>query len=105
MSALGRERLGGLQRGDRDRLCELAEVLGGGSKEEPVSSTRRAAQPEPVETQDALEVREQHLDFLPYTPRSHVSNSLSDFARNVSSLFVDRTRDLAGRHLRTKGRI
>jgi hypothetical protein len=51
--------------------------------------------------QDALEMLEQHLDFLPFTPRSHVSNSPGDFTRNVSSLFVDRTQDLAGRHLRT----
>jgi hypothetical protein len=27
-------------------------------------------------------VREQHLDFLPFTPRSHVSNSLSDLPKD-----------------------
>ncbi len=55
-------------RGHRDQLGELAEVLGGGSQVELVSGSVRSPQPEPVELQDALEVSEQHLDFLPLPP-------------------------------------
>jgi hypothetical protein len=63
--------------------------LGGGRQKELVSSTQWAFQPEAVEAQDALELREEHFDLLPFTPRRHVSVGLGDFARNVSSLFVD----------------
>ena len=81
--------LGGLQRRARDQLCELPEILGGGRQKELVSSTQWTSQPETVEPQDALEVREEHFDLLPFTPRRHIGIGLSDFARNVSSLFVD----------------
>jgi hypothetical protein len=50
--------LGGLQRRARDELCELPEILGGSRQEELVSSTQWASQPETVEAQDALQVRE-----------------------------------------------
>ena len=75
--------------GQRDQLCQLSEVLGGGSQQELVLSTKRTSQPEPVEAQDALEMCEQHLDLLPFTPRRHVGLSLGDIARNVSGVFVD----------------
>jgi hypothetical protein len=81
--------LGGLQRRARDQLCELPEILGGGRQKELVSSTQWASQPETVEAQDTLEVRKEHFDLLPLTPRCHVGIGLGDFARDVSSLFVD----------------
>ena len=59
------------------------------ARRELVVSTRRTSQPEPVEAQDALEMCEQHLDLLAFTPRRHVGLSLGDITRNVSSLFVD----------------
>jgi hypothetical protein len=34
---------------------------------------RWTSQPEPVEAQDALQVREQHFDLLPFTARSDIS--------------------------------
>jgi hypothetical protein len=52
-------------------------------------STRRASQPKPVEAQDALEMCEQHLDLLTFTPRRHVGLSLGDVARNVSGVLVN----------------
>ena len=54
-----------------------------------VLSTRRTSQPEPVEAQDALEMGEQHLDLLTFTPRRHVGLSLGDVARNVSGVLVN----------------
>ena len=50
--------------GQRNQLCQLSEVLDGGSEQELVLSTKRTSQPESVEAQDALEMCEQHLDFF-----------------------------------------
>jgi len=78
-----------LQSRRQDQLCQLSEVLGGGRQEELVPSTEGASQPEAIEAQDALQVREQHLDLLPFTARRHVGLGLGDVARNVSGLFMD----------------
>ena len=75
--------------GQRDQLCQLSEVLDGGSEEELVLSTKRTSQPESVEAQDALEMCEQHLDLFPFTPRDHVGFSLGDIARDVSGVLVN----------------
>jgi hypothetical protein len=64
-------------------------VLGGGSQEEFVPSATWTSQPEPVQAQDALEVREQHFDLLPFTARPDIGVGLRDIARNVPGLFVD----------------
>ena len=47
------------------------------------------SQPEPVEAQDALEMRKQHLDLLAFTPGRHVGLGLGDVARHVSSVLID----------------
>ena len=62
---------------------------GGGSQQELVVSTKWTSQPEPIEAQDALQVREQHFDLLPFTARPDIGIGLRDVARNVSGLFVD----------------
>jgi hypothetical protein len=49
---------------ERDQLCQLSEVLNGGSEKELVMSTGRALQSEPIDAQNALEMCEQHLDLL-----------------------------------------
>ena len=36
--------------GQRDQLCQLSEILGGGSQQELVLSTKWTSQPEPIET-------------------------------------------------------
>ena len=46
------------QGGRQDHLCQFSEVLGGGRQEELVPSTKRASQPEAIEAQDALQVRD-----------------------------------------------
>jgi len=50
--------------GQRDQLCQLSEVLDGGSEQELVLSTKRTSQPEPIEAQDALEMCEQLSIFF-----------------------------------------
>jgi hypothetical protein len=57
--------------------------------EELVLGPRWPSQPEPVEAQDALEMREQHLDLLTFTPRRHVGLGLGDVARNVPGVLVN----------------
>ena len=63
---------GRLQRGQWDQLCQLPEIMDRGSQEELVSSTKWTSQPEPVKAPDALKVRGQHLDLLPFAPRCHI---------------------------------
>jgi hypothetical protein len=75
------------------------------ASKELVLSTKWTSQPEPIEAQDALQMHEQHFDLLPFTARPDIGIGLRDVARNVSGLFVDRTRDLAGRHFRTTPRL
>ena len=75
--------------GERDQFSELSEVLDRCSEEELVLGPIWPSQPEPVEAQDALEMREQHLDLLTFTPRRHVSLGLGDVARHVSGVLVN----------------
>ena len=49
----------------RDQLGELAQVLGGGGEEELVFYSVRPPEAQSIQLQDALELREQHLDLLP----------------------------------------
>ena len=51
-------------------LGELPEVLGGGGQEEFIPGAVRPSQAQAVELQDPLEMREQHLDLLPFVPGS-----------------------------------
>ena len=59
-------RRGGRWRGDQ--LGDLPEVLDGRGQEEFVAGTIRAAQPQLVKAEDALQVREQDLDLLALPP-------------------------------------
>ena len=49
----------------RYQFGELAEVLGGGGKEELVFRSVWTSKTQAVEFQDTLEMCEQHLDLLP----------------------------------------
>src|SRR6478735_6912783 len=66
---------------------------------ELVPGTVWATQTQSVELQDALEVREQHLDFLSLATRRDVGVSGGDVAGQVASPFMDRAGDLARRHV------
>jgi hypothetical protein len=65
-------RSGGHDRGRRSELRQVAEVLGGGGEEQLVVGAARSSQSQAVEAQDALQVREQHLDLLPLPPSGAV---------------------------------
>ena len=49
-------------------LRQAPQVLRGGRERELVEGTRQSAQSQSIEPQDALEVREQHLDLLALLP-------------------------------------
>ncbi len=51
----------------RNQLYQLSKVQSSGGEQELVVNTARASQTKPVEAQDALQMREQHLDLLAFT--------------------------------------
>jgi hypothetical protein len=78
-------------------LGHLAKVLGGGGEEEFVSGSVWSPKAKPVELQDALEIREQHLDFFSLAPGGDIGVAFRQIPRQVTSTFVDRANDFAGR--------
>jgi hypothetical protein len=54
-----------LKRASEQAAGSALPAFGGSGRWPP--STKRASQPEAIEAQDALQVREQHLDLLPFT--------------------------------------
>jgi hypothetical protein len=72
----------------REELGELPEVLGGGGEEEFVVCAAWAAQSEPAEAEDALEVSEQHLDLFPEFAGDGVVLGFGDVARHLAGAFV-----------------
>jgi len=66
---LGRREMGGREwRRVCDQLCEASEVLGDCRQRELVLCATRASQTKSVEPQDALQVREPHLDAFAVVP-------------------------------------
>ena len=51
-----------------DQGCETSQVLGYCSKNELIMGASRATQSKPAESQDALQMREPHLDLLALPP-------------------------------------
>ena len=64
----------------RLKLCELPQILGGGRKQELVSRAARPPQSEATESEDALEMGEQHLHLLP-DANAHKPAYLPGFGR------------------------
>lgn len=64
-----------------------------------VAGAVRASQSDPVELQEALEVRE-HLDLLPLTARSDIGVRGRKIARCVADAFMDGAQDPGGGHVR-----
>ena len=58
-------RSGWFQRRCGDQLGELAQVLGGSGEEKLVFCAVWTSKAQPVESEDVLQVGEQHLDLLP----------------------------------------
>ena len=77
-----------------DQLGELPEVLDGRGQEELVAGTVRAAQPQPVEAEDALQVGKQHLDLLALPPRGAARVALPDAAGHVPRTLKEGARTL-----------
>src|SRR3546814_2147418 len=67
----------------REHLGHLTKVLGCGSEEELVCCAVGSAKAQSVKLQDALEVREQHLDLLSLAARGDVSIGEGEIARHV----------------------
>ena len=67
--------------GDRpgawDQLRQLSEVLSDSGEEELVFGAAGSAQPLAAEAKDALEVREEHLDFPTLPPRGAIGLGLT----------------------------
>jgi hypothetical protein len=81
----------------RQRKEKEATVCGGLSsrrQEELVAGTVRTAQPQPIEAEDALQVREQHLDLLALPPRGTASVALRDVAGHVPRPLEERAPNL-----------
>ena len=72
------------------QLGELPEVLGGGGEQELVAGAAGAAQPQPIELQDALEVGEQHLDLLALVARALEGRRVGQSAGDVARVLVGR---------------
>ena len=82
------------------QLCEPAEVLGDGCERELELRAGRSAQSQPPQSENALQVREQHLDLLAITPRLLIRGGLGDGAGDITRGLVDAARDLALRRAR-----
>src|SRR5215468_962322 len=86
-----------------DVLGELSQVLGGGDEQNLVTGAAQAPQPEPVQLQDALHVRKQHLDFLALAARLLEGLGVSQGADTIAYRLVDVSSDLAHRPGRALG--
>ena len=67
--------------------------------------TTGAAQPQPAQLQDALEVGEQHLDPLALAARLVEGRRVVEGSGDVAGVLMDVARDLAMRGLRTAPRF
>jgi hypothetical protein len=78
-----------------NQRCQPPQILGDGSKNKLVLGTSRSTQSKPTELQDALQVREPHLDLLALMSRLLKAFGASERPGNVSGMLVDIARDLA----------
>src|SRR5213080_515342 len=69
--------------------------LGGRRKRELVLCASRATQSQPVKSENTLQMREQHLHAFAIAPGLLESVGPGECASNVTSVFVDVTRDHA----------
>ena len=80
-----------------EQLGEPPQILRGCGEQHLILGTAQAPQPKPVEPQDALHVREPHLDFLALAVRLLERFSVGENANVLSYVLVDIARDFAGR--------
>src|SRR6478752_4472428 len=70
----------------RNQRCEPPQVLGNGGQNKFVLSASWTAQSKPPELQDALQVREPHLDLLAFMPRLLEALGTSERPGNVPGM-------------------
>ena len=70
------------------QLGHFAEVLGGGGEEELVSCSVWTSQAQAIHPEDALEVREQHLDLLSLAARDQIGVGCGDIAGEITGALV-----------------
>ena len=68
--------------------------MGDGRENKLVLGASGPTQPEPTELQDALQVREPHLDLLALAPRLLEALGASERPRDISGVLMDIARDL-----------
>ena len=79
----------------RNQRCEPSQVLGDGGQYELILGASWTTQPKPAELQDALQVREPHLDLLAFPSRLLEALGAGERPGNVSGALMDIARDLA----------
>ena len=83
-----------------NQRCKPPQVLGDGGQNKLVLGASWTTQSKPAEFQDALQVREPHLDLLAFPSRLLESLGAGERPGNVSGVFMDVARDLARWFLR-----
>ena len=79
----------------RNQRCEPLEVLGDSSQNKFILGASRTTQSKPAELQDALQVREPHLDLLALTSRLLEALGASERPGDVPGALMYVARDLA----------
>jgi hypothetical protein len=82
-------RLFGSSRWNRNQFGEFAKVLSCSGEMELVAGAIWTPQAEFSHSEDALEMREQHLDLLPLATGLDIGLGLRDVLGNVTRRFVD----------------
>jgi len=86
-------------------LSELSEVLGGGCEQEFIFCAVRSAQAEASQSDNALEMREQHLDLFALASGLFIGRRSDQGSGDVPCSFIDAARDFANRLLRTASNL
>ena len=79
------------------QLSKTAEVLGNGGKGELELRTCRSPEPQSTHAKNALQMREQHLDFLAIASCLLVCSRLGDGTGEIARRLVNVPRDSAAR--------
>jgi hypothetical protein len=85
----------------RGSVRDFPLVLGCGCEVELVSRSIRPSQSQAIQSEDAFEVRKEHLGLLPLPPRRDIGFRFGDVARHVASALMDGAGYLARRGVRT----
>ena len=79
----------------RNQRCEPAQVLSDGGQNKLILGASWTTQSKPAKLQNALQVREAHLDLLPLMSRLLKALGASERPGNVSGVFMDVARNFA----------